>query len=227
MGWIGRGVGVERNGRIRVFAVDDHHVVLDGIRLQLANAADVEVVGTADTVLDARRRIQAARPDVAIVDVRLPDGSGIELIRDIRSLDPSVACIVFTSYGQDRALFESVVAGAAGFLLKESSPAVLLDGIRRAARGETLIKREVLDDLRARARSVPRDYGALAGLTPQERRILTYVTRGLTNGEIATELGLAEKTIRNYVSNLLGKLGMRNRTQAAAYVASLREGGSG
>jgi two-component system, NarL family, response regulator DevR len=207
----------------RVFIVDDHDVVIDGVRLQLVGLPDLELVGTASNCAQARARITGAAPDVVIVDVRLPDGSGIELIRDIRSSHPRTACLVFTSYGRDRALFESLVAGASGFLTKDAPREVLVESIQRAARGESLITREILDDLRARAVQLSPGQEEPTGLTPQERRILTLVTRGLTNMEIAIELDLAEKTIRNNVSQILAKLGMRNRTEVTAFVAGLRQ----
>lgn len=200
--------------------MDDHPIVRSGLRRDL-EAADVEVMGEAGSAGEARDLILDLKPDVAIVDLRLPDGSGVEVVRHVRSQDPRIACIVFTSFSEDDAFFQAVVAGAAGFLLKDAAPATIIDHVRRAANGESLIRPELLDELRARPAEVP-DNVLFSNLSPQERRILGLVTSGATNREIAENLSLAEKTVRNYVSNILGKVGMKNRTQLAAAVARMR-----
>lgn len=206
---------------IRVFVVDDHAVVRGGIRYLLSDAADIDVVGEAGSVAAALDGIAAGRPDVAVVDVRLPDGNGVELVREIRSREPTVRCVILTTYADDEAFFHAVVAGACGYLVKDVEAEALETAIRTAAAGGSLIGRDVIDDLRRRATDVPRDDEVLADLTGQERRILRLVAEGQTNREIADNLRLAEKTVRNYMSNILAKVGMRNRTELAAYVARL------
>ncbi len=206
-----------RDRPIRVFIVDDHAVVRDGLRFRFEVSEDLDIVGEADTVSSARDGIMRTRPDVAIVDVRLPDGSGIELVRDVRSADAGIASIMFTSHPADTALFQSVLAGAVGYLVKDASTDEIHEAVRVAASGGSLVNRTTLDDLR----SIPmaEDARLPSDLTPQERRILDLVTQGMTNREIADRFGLAEKTVRNYVSTILGKMGLKNRVQAAAYVA--------
>lgn len=204
---------------VRVVLVDDHAVVREGIRKVLRASGGFEVVGEAGTAADALRQVEATQPDVAVVDVRLPDGDGIEVVREIRSRHPEIRCIIFTSFADEQAFFHSAMAGAAGFLIKDAPTDHIVDAVRRVAAGEKLLDEGLIDDLRRRARTLPPEDQFLADLTPQERRILALVTDGLTNREIADELTLAEKTVRNYVSNILGKLGMKNRTQLAAYVA--------
>ncbi len=206
---------------IRVYVVDDHAVVRGGLRYLLGEHDGIEVVGEAGTVAAALDGIGACRPDVAVVDVRLPDGNGVELVREIRSRQPAVQCLILTTSADDEAFFHAVVAGACGYLVKDADPEVLAQSVRAAARGESLIGREVIDDLRRRSRALPPS-DMLSDLTAQERRILKYVAEGLTNGEIAARLELAEKTVRNNVSNILSKLGMRNRTELATHVVRLR-----
>lgn len=205
------------SGVIRVFIVDDHEVVRDGLRYQFVNDPSFAVVGEAGTVADGRAGLLATRPDVAIVDVRLPDGNGIELVREVRSVDAGIASLMFTSHPADAALFQSLLAGAAGYLVKDASTEEIHEAVRVAASGGTLVDRTTLD--RLRAIPMAEDARLPSDLTPQERRILDLVTQGLTNREIAERFGLAEKTVRNYVSTILGKMGLRNRVQAAAYVA--------
>lgn len=215
----------------RVFVVDDHEVVREGLARAVEAASGLELVGTAERVSGTAATICDSDADVAIVDVRLPDGSGIELIRDVRSQRPEVRCIVFTSYRSDEAFFQSTVAGASGFVLKDEPLEAAIEAVRRVARGESLLTADVLDEVRREHEVlVPQDQ-ILWGLTKQERRILGLVTEGRTNKEIASEMSLAEKTVRNYVSNVLAKLGMRNRTALAAHVArsmsrSTHEGGA-
>lgn len=208
---------------LRVFLLDDHEVVRSGLRSLLETAGDIEVVGEAGTVEEALNRVPLTLPNVAVLDVRLPDGSGIEVCREIRSSYPDIACVMLTSYADDEALFAAIMAGAAGFVLKQIRGNELVDSIRRAGAGQSLldpsITNRVLERLRDRKEEDPR----LASLTNQERRILDLIADGQTNRQIAASLFLAEKTVKNYVSNLLAKLGMERRTQAATYAARLEE----
>ena len=208
---------------LRVFLLDDHEVVRSGLRTLLEATDDLVVVGEAGTAADALARIPAARPDVAILDVRLPDASGIEVCREIRSSFPEIACVMLTSYADDEALFAAIMAGAAGYVLKQIRGTDLLDSIRRAGAGQSLldpwVTKRVLEQLHDRPEEDPR----LVTLTKQERRILDLIAEGQTNRQIAASLYLAEKTVKNYVSNVLAKLGMERRTQAATYAARLSE----
>ena len=208
---------------LRVFLLDDHEVVRSGIRALLEATDDLVVVGEAATAEDALARIPSVRPDVAILDVRLPDGSGVEVCREIRSSFPEIACVMLTSYADDEALFAAIMAGASGYVLKQIRGTELLDSIRRAGAGQSLldpsVTKRVLEQLRDRPEEDPR----LASLTKQERRILDLIAEGQTNRQIAASLFLAEKTVKDYVSNLLAKLGMERRTQAATYAARLDE----
>ncbi|GAB2933439.1 response regulator transcription factor [Streptomyces mayteni] len=198
-----------------------------GVHELLAVEPDIEVVGEAGTAADALTRIPAARPDVAVLDVRLPDGSGVEVCRDIRSRDESIHCLMLTSYADDEALFDAIMAGASGYVLKAIRGTELLTAVRDVAAGKSLLDpdatRRVLERLRGGGEPAGKDE-RLAQLTDQERRILDLIGDGLTNRAIGEELHLAEKTIKNYVSNLLAKLGMSRRAQAAAYVARLQAG---
>ena len=206
-----------------VFLLDDHDVVRAGLRALIESTDDLEVVGEAATVHDAMARIPLAKPDVAVLDVRLPDGSGIEVCRDIRSAWPEVVCIMLTSYPDDEALFAAVMAGAAGYLLKQVGSIDLVDAIRRAASGASLLDPVMTERVLERVRQGPKEDSKLAALTPQERRILDLIAQGDTNRQIAEAMFLSEKTVKNYVSNMLGKLGMERRTQAASYAARLEE----
>ncbi|WP_261718952.1 response regulator transcription factor [Streptomyces sp. FZ201] len=218
---------MREGGKIRVFLLDDHEVVRRGVQDLLSVEDDIEVVGEAGTAAQALTRIAATRPDVAVLDVRLPDGSGVEVCREIRSRDESVKCLMLTSYADDEALFEAILAGASGYALKAIRGTELLDAVRGVAAGKPLLDpvatARLLERLRdgEGAKSDDRD-GKLDALTDQERRILDLIGEGLTNRQIGEELGLAEKTIKNYVSGLLAKLGMRRRSQAAAYVARMQ-----
>jgi two-component system, NarL family, response regulator DevR len=210
---------VREDGKIRVFLLDDHEVVRRGVRELLSVESDIEVVGEAGTAADALARVPAARPDVAVLDVRLPDGSGVEVCREIRSRDESVNCLMLTSFADDEALFDAIMAGASGYVLKAIRGNELLDAVRDVAAGRSLLDpvatARVLERLRDGGRAEPDE---LARLTDQERRILDLIGEGLTNRAIGERLHLAEKTIKNYVSSLLSKLGMERRSQAAAYV---------
>jgi two-component system response regulator DevR len=206
-----------------VFLLDDHEVVRTGLRALLEASDEITVVGEAATVADALERIPATHPNVAILDVRLPDGSGIEVCREIRSRSPEVACLMLTSYADDEALFAAIMAGAAGYVLKQVGSAHLVDAVRRAGSGQSLLDPGVTARVLERLREGPKIDPALASLTPQERRILDLIADGQTNRQIAEAMFLAEKTVKNYVSNLLSKLGMERRTQAATYAARLEE----
>ncbi|MCU1393062.1 MAG: LuxR family transcriptional regulator [Ilumatobacteraceae bacterium] len=205
---------------IRVFLLDDHEVVRRGVRELLESAGDLEVVGEAGTAAEALQRVPATKPDVAILDVRLPDGTGIEVCRDLRSMMPDLKCLMLTSFNDDEALFDAIMAGAAGYVLKEVRGADLIQSVRRVAEGQSLLDPLVTSRVLDRLRNPPRD-SLTASLTPQESTILSHLADGMTNREIAAAMFLAEKTVKNYVSNLLAKLGMSHRTQAAVYAARL------
>ena len=207
---------------VRVFLLDDHEVVRRGLRDLLEAEDDIEVVGEAGTAGEAYRRLPATSPDVAILDVRLPDGNGIEVCREIRAQHPEVACLMLTSYADDEALFSAIMAGAAGYVLKEVRGIDLIEGVRRVARGESLLDPLLTARVLERLRQ-PAEPDELAGLTEQERRILDLVAEGMTNRQIGERLSLAEKTVKNYMSNLLAKLGMSHRAEAAAYAGRLSE----
>jgi two-component system, NarL family, response regulator DevR len=208
---------------VGVFLLDDHEVVRTGLRALLDASDDIEVVGEAGTVAEALARIPATKPDVAILDVRLPDGSGVEVCREVRSTSPEIACIMLTSYADDEALIASIMAGAAGYVLKQVGSVDLIDTIRRAGAGQSLLDPALTERVLARLREGPHSDPRLDSLTPQERRILDLIAEGNTNRQIAETMFLAEKTVKNYVSNLLSKLGMERRTQAATFAARLNE----
>ena len=208
---------------IGVFLLDDHELVRRGLRELLEGEDDLTVVGEADSAEAALRRIPAVQPDVAVLDVRLPDGNGIEVCREIRSHHPGVACLMLTSFGDDDALAAAALAGAAGFVLKEVRGGELVNTIRRVGSGETLLDSARAAQAVARLRQTTEEEEDLAQLTPQEQRILDLIGEGMTNRQIGEQLFLAEKTVKNYVSNLLAKLGMHRRTEAAALAARLTE----
>jgi DNA-binding NarL/FixJ family response regulator len=208
---------------IRVFLLDDHEVVRRGLRELLEVEDDLEVVGESGSAAEATRRIPALRPDVAVLDARLPDGSGIDVCRDIRSVDPSVHALILTSYDDDTALFAAIMAGASGYVLKDVRGNDLVDGIRRVAAGQSLLDPAVTARVLERLRNGPEMDPRLAGLTEQERRILDHIAEGKTNRQIGEQMFLAEKTVKNYVSSLLAKLGMQRRTQAAVFAATLNK----
>ncbi|WP_308295435.1 response regulator transcription factor [Streptomyces sp. PSAA01] len=215
---------MREEGKIGIFLVDDHEVVRRGVRDLLASEPDMEVVGEAGTAADALARIPAARPDVAVLDIRLPDRSGVEVCREIRARDESIRCMMLTSFADDEALFDAIIAGASGYVLKDIRGQELLSAVRDVAAGRSLLDpvatARVLERLRGQTATKPDD--RLAALTEQERRILLLIGEGLTNRAIGERLHLAEKTIKNYVSSLLAKLGMERRSQAAAYVARMQ-----
>ncbi len=206
---------------VRVFLLDDHEVVRRGLRDLLEAEDDFEVVGEAGTAEEAYGRIPATTPDVAVLDVRLPDGDGIEVCREIRSKHPEIQCLMLTSFADDEALFSAIMAGAAGYLLKQVKGTDLVGGIRRVGAGESLLDPALTEKVLERLRTPEDD--ELSGLTAQERRILDLIAEGLTNRQIGERMYLAEKTVKNYVSNLLSKLGMSRRTEAAVFAARLSE----
>jgi len=203
---------------VTVFLVDDHEVVRQGLRTLLEESG-LNVVGEASTAAEAVPRIVATRSTVAVLDVQLPDGTGIDVCREIRSRLPETSCLMLTSFDDDEALFAAIMAGASGYLLKQIRGLQLVEAVQRVARGESLLDPKVTTRVLERLRSGPKQDPRLASLTDQERRILDLIAEGLTNRQIGTRLGLAEKTVKNYVSSLLAKIGMRSRTQAALYVA--------
>lgn len=211
---------------VRIFLLDDHELVRRGIRDLLWGSEDLTVVGEASTAQEALERIPQTRPDVAVLDVRLggddSDRGGIEVCREIRSAHPEVACVMLTSFADDEALFAAILAGAAGYVLKQIRGADLVTTIRRVSRGESLLDPAVTARVLERLRTPPEE-DPLAALTPQERRILDLIAEGKTNRQIGESMFLAEKTVKNYVSNLLAKLGMSRRTEAAAYAVRLDE----
>ncbi|MCX4549702.1 response regulator transcription factor [Streptomyces sp. NBC_01387] len=215
---------MREDGKISVFLLDDHEVVRRGVHELLALEEDIEIVGEAGTAADALARIPATRPDVAVLDVRLPDGSGVEVCREIRSADENIKCLMLTSFSDDEALFDAIMAGASGYVLKAIRGSELLSAVRDVAAGKSLLDpvatARVLERLRDGGSS-KRD-SRLASLTDQERKILDLIGEGLTNRVIGERLHLAEKTIKNYVSSLLSKLGMERRSQAAAFVARIQ-----
>ena len=206
----------------RVFLLDDHEVVRRGVREMLEAEDDMEVVGEAGTAEEAYGRIPATTPDVAVLDMRLPDGDGIDVCREIRSKHPEIACIMLTSFSDDDAVYAAILAGAAGYLLKQVRGNDLVDGIRRVAAGDSLLDPAVTTRVLERLRHKDDD-DPLAALTDQERKILEHIAEGMTNRQIGEVMFLAEKTVKNYVSNMFAKLGMSRRTEAAAYAARLSE----
>jgi len=208
---------------IRVFLLDDHEIVRRGVRDLLESAGDIEVVGEAGTAEEALGRIQATGPDVAVLDVRSPDGNGVEVCREIRSRRPEIQCLMLTSFSDDEALFDAIMAGAAGYVLKQIRSSDLIEAIRKVAAGESLLDPRSTQKVLERLRDGEEQDERLKHLTDQERRILALLADGLTNRQIADAMFLAEKTVKNYVSNLLTKMGMARRTEAAVYAARLNE----
>ena len=207
---------------IRVFLVDDHEVVRRGVTALLEAESDIAVVGEAGTAEQSLARVAAVRPDVAVLDVRLPDGSGVEVCREIRSRHPEVACLMLTSFADDEALLHAVMAGAAGYVLKQIHGSDLVGAVRTVASGASLLDPRSTARLLERMRGESRRADPLEALTAQERQIVELIGDGLTNREIGKRLYLAEKTIKNHVSNLLAKLGMKRRTQVAVLATELR-----
>jgi len=208
---------------IRVFLLDDHEIVRRGVRDLLEADGDIEVVGEASNVAQALDRIPLVEPDVAVLDVQLPDGTGLEVCREVRSARPELACLMLTSFSDDEALFEAIMAGAAGYVLKQVRGADIVDAVRRVAAGESLLDPALTARVVERLQRAPEEDERMRNLTGQERRILALLADGRTNRQIADEMFLAEKTVKNYVSNLLSKMGMSRRTEAAVFAARLDE----
>ena len=206
-------------GPIRVFLLDDHEIVRRGLKELLESEGDIVVVGESGLAQEATRRIPALRPDVAVLDGRLPDGSGIDVCREIRSKNPEIAALILTSYDDDDALFSAILAGAAGYVLKQVRGNDLVETGRRVAAGQSTLDPAVTQQVLDRLRRGPDEDPALAPLTTQERRILELIGEGMTNRQIGEAMFLAEKTVKNYVSALLSKLGLERRTQAAVFAA--------
>ena len=207
--------------KLRVLLVDDHEVVRQGVKALLEAQDSVTVVGEAGSASDAVRRVGYDSPDVVVMDVRLPDGSGVDACREIRSRFPNVKVLMLTSYADEEALVSAIMAGAAGYVLKRIDSDELVRSIERVGKGESLLDPEMTERLFRKIRGEAEEDPLLGRLSPQERRILDLIAEGMTNREIADELFLAEKTVKNYVSNLLGKLEMKRRSEAAAYAARL------
>jgi two-component system, NarL family, response regulator DevR len=209
---------------IRVFLLDDHEVVRQGVRSLLEASGGITVVGEAGCCADALPRIGATSPDVAILDVQLPDGSGVEVCRDVRSAMPNVACLMLTSFSDEEAMFQAVLAGAAGFVLKQVRGNDLANTVRRVAAGESLIDPAMTRQLLERVRNpTAREDPKLGSLTKLERSILDLVAEGMTNRQIGQQLHIAEKTVKNYMSSVLSKLGFSRRTEAAVYAIRAKE----
>ena len=206
---------------IKIFLLDDHEIVRRGVRDLLEAEPDFIVVGEAGTAAEALARVPAVRPDVAVLDVRLPDGNGVEVCRELKSALPDLACLMLTSFADDEALFDAIMAGAAGYVLKQIRGSDLVGAVRTVAHGGSLLDPKAAGAVMARMRA-PKAPDPLAGLSEQERRILELIGEGLTNREIGQRLFLAEKTVKNYVSNLLAKLGFHRRTQVAVLATEVR-----
>lgn len=208
---------------VRVFLLDDHEIVRAGLREMIESAGGFEVVGEAGTAAEALRQIPRLAPDVAVLDVRLPDASGVDVCRDLHAAMPAVGCLMLSAYNDDDALFEAIMAGAAGYVLKQLRGGDLVDAIRRVAAGHSLLDPAVTTRVLDRIRLGTSADDALELLTDQERRVLDFIGEGLTNRQIASQLQLSEKSVKNSVSSLLSKLGMHRRTEAAIYVARAGE----
>lgn len=208
---------------ITVFLLDDHELVRRGLVDLLSTEPDIEVVGESGSAREAARRIPALKPDVAVLDARLPDGSGIEVCREVRAIDPGIRALILTSYDDDDALFAAIMAGASGYVLKQIAGNDLVEGIRTVAAGMSLLDPAVTARVMERLRHPHQENPALTGLTPQERKVLELIAEGMTNRQIGEQMFLAEKTVKNYVSSLLAKLGLQRRTQAAVLGSKLFE----
>jgi two-component system response regulator DevR len=207
---------------IRVFLLDDHEMVREGVRSLLESDDDIEVVGEAASVAEALARIPLVKPDVAILDVRLDDGSGIEVCRDVRASHPEIICLMLTSFADDEALYASVMAGAAGYVLKQIRAHDLIEDVKKVAGGASLMDPRAVARVVERIANPPQPRSELAALSPQERRLLDFIAQGLTNRQIAESMFLSEKTVKNYMTGLLNKLNMSNRTEAAVYATKLK-----
>src|SRR5664280_1436130 len=211
--------GPDTVATIRVYLVDDHEVVRRGLREVLEPG--IEVVGESGSAAQAIRRIPALRPDVAVIDMRLPDGSGVDVCRSVRAIDPTIRALILTSYHDADALFSAIIAGASGYFLKEAGALELVDAVRRVAAGQSLLDPAVTSQVLERLRRAPTARSGVPGLSDQETRVLELIAQGLSNREIGQQLFLAEKTVKNYVSNILGKLGLERRAQAVIHTCLL------
>lgn len=207
---------------IRIFLVDDHEIVRRGIADLIEDEPDLRVVGEAASVSEALARVPKVQVDVAVLDVRMPDGNGVELCRDLRSQVPDLNCLMLTSYADDEALFDAIMAGASGFVLKQVLGNDLLNAVRTVGMGGSLLDPRTTAALLGRIRRRREESDPLSTLSDQERAVLDLIGEGLTNRQISERMHLAEKTVKNYVSHLLAKLGMQRRTQAAVLAAELR-----
>jgi DNA-binding NarL/FixJ family response regulator len=207
--------------KIRVYLLDDHEIVRQGLRTLLESAGDIEIVGESGSAVDATHRIPALHPDVAVLDARLPDGSGIEVCREVRAVDPSIGALILTSYDDDEALFAAIMAGAAGYVLKEIKGTDLVTAIRQVAAGNSLIDPTMTTRVLERVRHPQTLAPELSQLTEQELKLLGFIAEGMTNRQIGEQMFLAEKTVKNYVSSILSKLGLERRTQAAVLASKL------
>lgn len=211
---------------LSVFLVDDHEIVRRGVADLLVEAGDITVVGQAGTAAEALTSIPALQPDVAVLDMRLPDGNGVELCRELRSALPDLRCLILTSYTDEQAMLDAILAGAGGYVIKDIRGMDLVSAVREVGAGKSLLDNRAAAVLMSRLRANLEGPGPLADLTEQERSLLSLIGEGLTNRQIAERMFLAEKTVKNYVSRLLAKLGMERRTQAAVLVTRLRAEGN-
>jgi two-component system, NarL family, response regulator DevR len=211
--------GTGTDGKVTVFLLDDHEIVRRGLRDLLESEGDIEVIGEAATEQTAVDRVHALDPDVAVLDVRLEEGNGVEACREIRSRNPRTGCLILTSFADDEALFQAIMAGAAGYVLKQVRSADLVDAVRRVAAGQNLLDPAVTARVLERIRRGPAQDERMAQLTEQEHHVLELLAEGMTNRQIGERMHLAEKTVKNYVTALLSKMGMARRTEAAVYAA--------
>jgi DNA-binding NarL/FixJ family response regulator len=218
-------VAESATGTVRVFLLDDHEVVRRGVADLLEAEPDLTVVGEAATAAEALARVPAVRPDVAVLDVRLPDGDGVTVCRELRSQLPDLRCLMLTSFADDDALFDAIMAGASGYVLKQIRGTDLVGAVRTVASGQSLLDPRTTAAVLERMRTAAERKGPVAELSEQERTVLALIGEGLTNREIGERMFLAEKTVKNYVSHLLAKLGMQRRTQAAILATELRRTG--
>lgn len=214
----------DQPAKIRVFLLDDHEVVRRGVADLLESEGDIEVIGEASTVAQAMARVPALNPQVAVLDVQLPDGNGVTVCRDLRSQFPDLYCLMLTSFEDDEALLDAIVAGASGYVLKQIRGTDLIGAVRTVAAGGSLLDPSATARVMQRIRNEANKTDPLSELTDQERKILDLIGEGMTNRQIGEQLFLAEKTVKNYVSSILSKLGLQRRTQAAVFVAKVKNG---
>ena len=212
----------DQPSKIRVFLLDDHEVVRRGVADLLESEGDIEVIGEASTAAQAMARVPALNPQVAVLDVQLPDGNGVTVCRDLRSQFPDLKCLMLTSFEDDEALLDAIVAGASGYVLKQIRGTDLIGAVRTVAAGASLLDPSATARVMQRIRKEAHKTDPLSDLTDQERKILDLIGEGMTNRQIGEQLFLAEKTVKNYVSSILSKLGLQRRTQAAVFVAKVK-----